>query len=310
MAQESSSENTNVSSRIPDILAGLGGIVCLVGLITAKEQFAFSYLLGFMMILSLGLGSLFLVLVHHLFDANWSVPVRRINEHIACLLPVLGILFIPFLFLCSGELYHWMSIEDPTKDHALAVKRALFNVPTFFGVSIVLFAIWGWLSWSLRGQSLAQDKSGAASHTGAMRKLSAGGIFIFAFSLTLAAIFWVKGLEHQWFSTMYGVYYFAESVWITLATLYVVIHVLKEKGPLKHVIHRHQVHSVGTLMLAFTVFYAYIHFSQYFLIWNAAIPEETFWYVKRDSGTWRAIGLILVFRAFLYPIPATTANCQ
>ena len=70
-----------------------------------------------------------------------------------------------------------------------------------------------------------------------LRVHSAYGIYVFAFSLTLAAIMWVKALEHQWFSTMYGVYYFAASVWTTLATLYVIVMVLKRTGPLAGVIN-------------------------------------------------------------------------
>jgi len=54
-----------------------------------------------------------------------------------------------------------------------------------------------------------QDEVGGAEPTYRMRFLSCLGIFLFAFSLTLAVIMWMKGLQHQWFSTMYGVYYFA-----------------------------------------------------------------------------------------------------
>jgi hypothetical protein len=107
---------------------------------------------------------------------------------------------------------------------------------------------------------------------------------------------WMKALEHQWFSTMYGVYYFAGSVWLTLATLYVIALVLKKNGPLSGVVHTRQFHDIGVLWLAFTVFYAYIHFSQYFIIWNANLPEETFWYNLRElnhdgtTGTTWGIG--------------------
>ncbi len=61
---------------------------------------------------------------------------------------------------------------------------------------------------------------------------------------------------------------------------------------------------LGSLLLAFTVFYAYIHFAQYFIIWNANMPEETFWYVMREKGSWWDIGLILVFGHFFLPFLA------
>lgn len=100
---------------------------------------------------------------------------------------------------------------------------------------------------------------------------------------------------------MYGVYYFASSVWLALATTYVIALVLKRTGPLEHVVGNRQFHDIGVLFLTFTVFYAYITFSQYFLIWNAAIPEETFWYVKRERGSWWGIGMLILFGHFVVP---------
>ena len=85
--------------KVPLILMAVGGVGALIGLLIPglREQFAFSWLTSFMFYLSLVLGGLFLVIVHHLFDANWSVPIRRINENLACLAPVMAILFIPIV---------------------------------------------------------------------------------------------------------------------------------------------------------------------------------------------------------------------
>lgn len=268
--------------------------------VSVIKQFGYSYLVVFMFFLSLVLGSLFLVLLHHLFDAGWSVPVRRFLEHIACLsLPWMAVLFIPIALL-APTIYPWMSL-DPQADVSLKAKRVLFNKPMFYVISFGLFGVWGWLAHGLRRQSLAQDKTGSAECTRIMRRYAAGGIFLFAITLTLGAIFWMKSLEHQWFSTMYGVYYFAGSVWTTLATAYAITLWLKRTGPLRDVVQTRQIHDLGVLFFAFTVFYAYIHFSQYFLIWNAAMPEETFWYIKRETGSWWGVCMLLVFGHFFLP---------
>jgi hypothetical protein len=103
---------------------------------------------------------------------------------------------------------------------------------------------------------------------------------------------------------MYGVYYFAGSVWTTLATAYVITMVLDRMGVLSEVLHEHQYYFIGSLLLAFTVFYAYIAFSQYFIIWNGNMPEETFWYVLREKGTWWYVGLIIIFGHFFVPFLA------
>jgi hypothetical protein len=291
--------------KLPMILAGGGAAVGLIGIFTMPQQFAYSYLLAFMFFLSLCLGGLFLTMIHHLFDASWSVPIRRVTEHMGFLLPVMGVLFIPIAIFAPSQIYNWMR-SDPALDHALHAKHPIFTKEGFYAIAVGLFAIWFWLSYNLRKWSLLQDTAGKddALRVLCTRKLrvhSAYGIYVFALTLTLGAIMWMKALEHQWFSTMYGVYYFAASVWTTLATLYVIVTVLKKTGPLAPVVKTRQMHDIGVLWFAFTVFYAYIHFSQYFLIYNANIPEETFYYVKREAGSWWQIGMILVFGHFVFP---------
>jgi hypothetical protein len=294
-------------ARLPFMLAAIGGVGALIGMMVPglQKQFAFSWLLGFMFYLSIMLGALFLVILHHLFDAQWSVPIRRINEHLACSAPIMAVFFLPILLnaLLAGPekaLFAWMH-SDVTHDHALYAKKALFNKPTWVVVSLVLFVLWHWLTNAFRKASLEQDKSGSAACTHRMRFLAALGIFIFGFSLTLGAILWMKSLQWQWFSTMYGVYYFAGSVWLTVGTVYVITMRLAKNGPLTPVIQPVIFHDIGKLFFAFTVFYAYIAFSQYFLIWNANIPEETFWYILREKGSWWSIGMLMIFGHFFLP---------
>jgi hypothetical protein len=147
---------------------------------------------------------------------------------------------------------------------------------------------------------MAQDEDGAVVHTRKMRVYAGGGVLLYALTSTGAAIDWMMSLMHEWFSTMYGVWFFAASVWVTLGTLYGLTFLLT-RGPLKPFIRHELFHNIGVLMFAFTVFHAYISFSQYFIIWNGAIPEETFWYVLREQGSWRYIGYTLIFGHFLIP---------
>jgi hypothetical protein len=289
--------------NVPRNLMIGGGLLAAVGLIFWREDFLYAWLLAFMFCLSLCLGALFLVLVHHLFDAGWSVPIRRFCEHISTLLfPVMPILFLPIVF-GKKLIYEWMT-RNPQADHSLAAKQPLFSVPMFYATAALCFGVWWLLSNRLRFWSLQQDETGEARATHRMRFYSAIGIFLFAITLTLAVVMWMKSLQWEWFSTMYGVYYFAGSVWVALATAYVITMVLDRLGVLSEVLHEHQYYFLGSLMFAFTVFYAYIHFSQYFIIWNGNMPEETFWYVVREKGTWWYVGMIIIFGHFFLPFLA------
>ncbi len=293
--------------RKAPVIAVVAGLVCLgLGFIATRNstlglgrEFGYSWLLAFMFYLSLSMGGLFLVLAHHLFDASWSVPIRRYCEHLACLTLPLAFLFIPIAAL-APKIYPWFTIDAAT-DHALHAKHAMLNPSGFYIRAVLYFVIWIALTFALRRFSVAQDRDGAAGWTNRMRLASYLGIFLFAITLTFAAIDWMKSLQHQWYSTMYGVYYFAGSVWMTVATVWVIGALLKRTGPLKDALFPTHFYYIGSLLLAFTVFYAYIHFSQYFIQWNANMPEEVFWYTEREKGTWWWVGMVIIFGHFFVP---------
>ena len=205
---------------LPNWLMIVGGIGVVAGLVFDHRSFGFSWLLSFMFFLSLCLGGLGLVILHHLFDASWSVPEPVAScEHLACLLfPWMAILFIPIAIL-APFVYDWMS--EPTA-HAVLVKKPLFTYGGYYFVVVFCFTVWAILSSGLRRWSLKQDETGSVECTRMMRRYAAAGVFLFAITLTMAAIMWMKALMPEWFSTMYGVQYFAASMWVTLFTLYTI----------------------------------------------------------------------------------------
>jgi len=288
--------------NLPVILIVIGAIGAGAGLVLGGvQQFGFSWLLAFMFSLSLCLGGWFLVIVHHLFDASWSVPTRRLCEHLACLLaPTMLILFLP-LALTAQSIYPWMKkLAHP--GHALAAKYPLFTIAGYYVTAAVLFAIWWLYSNRLRYWSLRQDETGSVECVRRLRFLACSGVVVFALTLTVAAILFMKGLMSDWYSTMYGVTYFASSVWVTLPTVYVITLLLQRTTVLRDLVRENTYYMIGSLFLAFTVFWAYVNFSQYFIIWNANMPEETFWYVLREKGTWDAVGkYVIIFGHFFVP---------
>ena len=134
----------------PILLMVVGGIGAGIGArACGTRQFAFSWLLAFMFYLSLCLGGWFLVMVHHLFDASWSVPTRRFCEHLGALLfPWLAVLFVPVLLL-APKIFTWMTL-NPNSDRALSAKWPMFTWPGFCVTSAILFGIWWLLSSRLR----------------------------------------------------------------------------------------------------------------------------------------------------------------
>ncbi len=287
--------------KAPAILMVIGGVLSAIGAAMNPAEFGSAWLLAFMFFLSLALGALFLVMVHHLTDAGWSVATRRVCEHIASLLfPWLAILFVPVI-LFGRQIYSWMTIADPQGNTSLNAKLPVFTRPGFLIVSAIFFGIWWLLSSRLRYWSLKQDETGVPLCTQRMRFHSGWGIVVFAVTLTFSGVLWMQAVQYQWFSAIYGVYFFASCAWAALAAVYLITVLLQRQRILDRVLHDNQFYYLGLLFFAFTIFQAYIEFAQYFVIWNANTPSETFWYLIRENGSWWWVSLLLIFGHFLLP---------
>jgi len=124
---------------------------------------------------------------------------------------------------------------------------------------------------------------------------------LFVITITVIAIDWMMSLEPHWYSTIYGLYYFSGTVLAALAVNTFILIKLKEGDYLIKGISNDSFYSLGTLMFAFIIFWAYIGFSQYLLIWYADIPEETYWMLQRWDGTWKYVSIALIFIHFVIP---------
>ncbi|HND62656.1 MAG TPA: hypothetical protein PLB90_14335, partial [Opitutaceae bacterium] len=279
------------SSATKALTAGLVGLALTalgVAFSPDKHGPVLSYLVGVTYWTAIAIGMLLMVMIHHIVDASWSVVLRRQWEHGLSAFKWLGLLFLPLVILAwmkPGFVWPWMDLSHPLHGHGTVGSDVLYqkksgflNLNMFTGMTAAFFAIWVWLSARLRKASFTQDSDGNAGWTSTNRVTSAFGLPLAALSLTFAAIYWMKSLEYHWFSTMYGVWFFANCVRGALCSGVVIMVWLYRRGDFKGVLNTNHFHSIGQLMLAFTVFWAYVTFSQYFLIWNANVPEETFWY--------------------------------
>jgi len=291
--------------KLPSVLMVVGGILSLAGVALScrhngLREFGFSWLLAFMFYYSIALGALFLVMVHHLTDAGWSVGIRRFCEHLASLLfPWLAILFLP-VGLLGTKIYKWMTLDSAT-NNLVAAKLPVFTTPGFWVASAVFFGIWWLLTSRLCSLSLEQDKTGAAECTRKLRFHSGWGIVAFALTLTFSGVLWMKATSYQFFSCIYGVYFFSDCAWIGLATVYVIAAILLRQRIIAPVMKQNYFYFIGVLLLGFTLFSAYTEFAQYFVVWNANMPEETFWYLIRERGNWWTLSLILIFGKCFIP---------
>lgn len=287
-------------SRIGYVLLGLGLILGVIAFFVDHSRAVFNYLIAFTFMISIGVGALFLIALEYVAGADWSVPIRRVVEFFAAVTPLLALLVIPLLFNI-GELFHWSHPEAVAEDKILQGKAPYLNV-TFFIIRVfVLIGMWTLFYFFFIKNSKKQDSTKDQKLTTINIRLSAVFIPIFAVTLSIAAIDWLMSIEPHWFSTIFGVYFFAGTVLAALAAVTFATVLLKENGYLHPAMTNDHLFSLGALLFAFVNFWGYIAFSQYMLIWYADLPEETFWFLQRWEGSWAIISIGLIIVQFLVP---------
>lgn len=278
---------------------GLGGSLAM-GLLShdGRHQLWHSWLVGSLFVLSIGLGALFFVLVQHATQAGWSVVVRRLAENVMATLPFLALLWLPLL-LGLHDLFHWTHADAVAKDHLLQHKAPYLNVPFFLIRTLICFGVWSALAIWFNRQSRLQDETGDHEITRRMRRRSAPALLLFALTVTFFAFDWVMSLNPHWYSTIFGLYFFAGAVVAFFAALSLIT--LAQRELLARVLSDEHMHDIGKLLFGFVAFWAYMAFSQYLLIWYANLPEETGFYAQRLNGAWRLTSGILAVLHFIVP---------
>ncbi len=247
--------------------------------------------------LSLAVGGLFFAAIQWVTGAMWSAPVRRIAESFTSFIPFLLVSFV-LIYLGMKDTYKWTNLDLVKGDIMLSGKQGYLNT-TFFVIRNVLgILIWWGFASTMIGNSLKQDETKDPAITGRNRVFGPIFLMLFAITFTLTSFDLLMSLDPYWFSTMFGVYCFAGLFYSTLALIAVLTVYLKRKGALDGIVNENHLHDLGKFMFAFTVFWAYIGFSQYMLIWYANLPEETGYFMHRMSGSWKYVSTFLLAGKF------------
>lgn len=281
-------------------LGAVGLIASGVGYFLNADQFFFSYLTSFAYFTSFALASMILVMIHHITKSSWGTVLRRIPESFIANFWIWAFLFIPIL-LGMSNLYSWTNTEYVANDPIMLGKVPYLNEPFFVIRQLIYFAIWGYLGYRLHKVSVKMDRTRDWGLTALLRNLSAPGILLFSLTIAFASFDWLMSLDAHWFSTMFGVYYFAMSFQALFPVLLLMTFWLHSKGLLKNTITKAHTYDLGAWLFGFTVFYAYIAFSQFLLIYYANIPEETLWFYHRLEGSWAYITYSLIAFRFVVP---------
>jgi hypothetical protein len=317
--------DTSKVAKVKTIALGIAGLGTLVSILFflgvfgehVRGTYAYSWLFAFYFFLTLSIGGVFWTLLHNVSNSGWGTSVRRTFENLGSTYPWMFLFVLPLLYTPVNQyLYEWMNIHRGAVgdvkdylhhpehgDHLLYAKHWYMNIPFWWlrvlfyaaGLSLVIYA--------LRKLSTDQDTdpTPGTARLFKARFHSTYTLIIFALTITFTGFDFLMGLDYTWFSTMWGVYLFSGSALNSMAVIILVVAWLKSRGHLKHVTGPEHFHIMGKLLFAFTTFWAYITFSQFFLIWYANITEETRYFLIRNTGNWNIAQYVLLFGHFVIP---------
>ncbi len=261
--------------------------------------------------------SMFFIGVTTLAMGGWQVALKRVPEAISSVVPVLGIItFVILMAIVWGgrtDIFHWLDPKvyvegSPEFDKILNGKKGFLN-PVFFTVwSALTIFLWWFIGRKMRSFSLESDKTGPMDYETGKKWINKNilwaSLFIVFFGLSVGSTIpwlWIMSIDAHWYSTMFSWYTFASSfvAGMSLIALYIVF--LKNRGQLEFVTNEH-LQDIGKFMFAFSIFWAYLWFSQYMLIWYANIPEETGYFKIRVQGPFRGIFFLNLILNFICPL--------
>jgi hypothetical protein len=284
------------------VAGGLFALALAAGFAVDRAQFFRSYLLGWMFWLGIAVGCLGLAMLNHLTGGLWGMVPRRFHEAAARTIPAMFVLFLPVL-LGVASLYTWARPEIVAADAMLQKKTLYLNVPFFLVRAVAYFAIWSLLGFTVSRLSRLQDGGAQPDPDRAsrLRSLSGVGLVVLAGTTTFASVDWGMSLAPHWFSTMYGVLFIVGWTLSALSFTIVLMARLGDEAPFDRALQPVTVHDLGKLLLAFTMMWGYVNFSQFLIIWSGNVSEETPFYVYRLQGGWEIVAVLLLVFHFALP---------
>jgi len=280
------------------VAAVIGWALALVR--AGDDQFYRSYLVGYTLILGMGLGCLALLMVYHATGGRWGTVSRRILEAGSRTLWLVAAAFVPVL-IGARRLYPWMDPAIVAKDaHLQRIGPPYLNFKLFVLRAVIYFVAWLALSWWLNKQSDRQDREAVALEK-PLRAVACSGLVVYAFTMTLAAIDWTMSLDAHWASTIWGLLYIAGQGLMGYSLVAIVLAGLVRYEPMKRLAAPEQFLDLGKMMLATTMLWGWFTLSQWLIIWAGNLPEEISFYLARTSGGWRQFAYLLVIGQFAVP---------
>jgi hypothetical protein len=288
-------------AQVPALVIGVLGLVgALAGYFGNHADFYKAWLPAFVFWFQIAAGALAVLMLQYVTGGEWGILVRRPLGAAARTVPLFILFAIP-IAIGLGHIYIWANPEVVAHDSLLRQKSVYLNPTAWIIRSLVYFALWSLWAWRVRMLSLKFYKDRSPYVELARRKWSAAGLLMIVLTLTLASVDWVMSLEPKWYSSMFGLSFTIGSGLSAFAFVTFFLTLLSRNEAMEDILRPNHFRDLGNLMLAFTMLWAYMNFSQFLLVWYGNIKEETPYYVTRMHGGWGVMAAVLIIFHFFLP---------
>lgn len=222
--------------------------------------------------------------------SGWQTVFKRLWESYSLFL-LAGLILMLILglgnFLGFHHLYHWNfeGISDTSSenyDKIIAGKSGFLNPVWYAAGTLIIVGCWYWFAKKIRGLSLMEDNNPDTSYAIHIKIKKYAAAFLPIAGFTSAALIWlwIMSVDAHWYSTLFAWYATISALDAMLSLTILTIVYLQSQGYLTHIKEDHM-HDLGKYLFAFSIFWAYMWFSQYMLIWYGNIGEETIYFKER-----------------------------
>ena len=249
----------------------------------ANRPWAALYVAAFFFMM-IALGVLAFYAIQWASQSGWSPILFRVMEGItAYVLPgaliVLGIAAASH-FIGHNNIFVWMDPEVVEHDKLIQGKSGWLNIWGFIIRGLIFIAGWSLYRHFARKFSIAQDTADDNKNFKKTFRISAAFLVFFIYTESMMSWDWIMSVDPHWFSTLFGWYVFAGMAVSGITVIAFITLYLKSRGYLELANDSH-LHDLAKFMFGFSIFWAYLWFSQFMLIWYADIPEEVTYFVAR-----------------------------
>lgn len=266
--------------RVLLAITGAGALGFVLGAFLAPARAWAGMLVGFHLVLGLALAGGVFVALLACARARWSDPLLRVPEAMSAAVPVAGVAALVLLFGLPS-VFEWAT---PHGEHAARpdVRGSWFRPSWFAARTVACFALWIWAARGLRN---------APPGAGRVRR-GAAFMAVFGVSYSVVSVDWMQSLEPHWASTATALVALAGLALSGVAAAIVLCVHLRRQGAWAGRLDTGRVQDLGKILFGFSLFWSYVHYSQYMLIWYTNLPEETPWYERRLEGMWWSTGVL------------------